>query len=195
MNRYLFVVFIVSAIAVGISAQDDSSFYLSPALPPTAFEGTYYTVQFRVIGLDFPKYTFKGLPSCFQGSSDGSVSGNPDNAGSYAVQVTISTASIRISRQVVLRIAPNLQATSEAEVLASRGLIIEALQDNYLFTVGQSVQVSLNAKQGVSPYTWNFLNLPDGLVHDGKGRLSGKFNQEGYYTFTASCSDSQGSVA
>lgn len=51
---------------------------LSPLIPPTAFAGNYYTCQFRVLGVDFPKYEFQGLPPSMNGSPSGKVSGTPN---------------------------------------------------------------------------------------------------------------------
>lgn len=32
----------------------EENYFLSPPIPPTAFVGDFYTVQFRVVGLDGP---------------------------------------------------------------------------------------------------------------------------------------------
>lgn len=51
MKGYL----IIALMLVLISAED---YYLSPPIPPTAFYGQFYTVQFRVIGLDNAIFTY-----------------------------------------------------------------------------------------------------------------------------------------
>jgi hypothetical protein len=61
--------------------------------------------------------------------------------------------------------------------------------------VGDKIELFLQAKNGQNPYTWNFLNLPAQLKGDQSGKLLGSFDQEGYYSFSASCSDGSGSNA
>ncbi len=73
-------------------------YYLSPLYPPTAFENQYYEVRFRVRGLDFPQFSFKGLPDCFKGTADGVISGIPRGPGSYAVLVAYSSGKEKESK-------------------------------------------------------------------------------------------------
>ena len=47
---------------------EKNDFYLAPSNPPTAFLAQYYTVQFRVAGLNNPSFSFNGLPSSLVGS-------------------------------------------------------------------------------------------------------------------------------
>ena len=61
--------------------------HLSPIIPPTAFLGQYYTCQFRVLGMDFPRYEFHGLPPNMTGNRYGRVVGTPEKIGSYPVTV------------------------------------------------------------------------------------------------------------
>lgn len=75
-------------LALLFIATIQQGYYLSPLYPPTAFEGQYYETRFRVRGLDFPQFKFKGLPECFKGSADGVVSGVPSGAGSYSVVIS-----------------------------------------------------------------------------------------------------------
>lgn len=51
MYKYLVIVLLLVA-----AHQQD--YFLSPAIPPTAFVNEYYTTQFRILGLDNPKFTF-----------------------------------------------------------------------------------------------------------------------------------------
>lgn len=59
------------------ATQNSQQYTLSPALPPTAFLGQYYTCDFRVAGLTNPKYTFDDLPYFFKASSSGRLEGTP----------------------------------------------------------------------------------------------------------------------
>jgi hypothetical protein len=83
----------ILALLVVVSLQQ--SYFLSPLYPPTAFEGQYYEVRFRVRGLDFPQLSFKGLPDCFKSTSEGVISGIPKGPGSYAVLVGFGSGNRR----------------------------------------------------------------------------------------------------
>ena len=84
-SKILFITLLVLA-----KQSDSGDYFLSPPLPSTAFVGQYYTIQFRVIGVDNPLFKFDGLPKCFKGSPDGVLEGNPNKAGSYPIKVTYS---------------------------------------------------------------------------------------------------------
>ena len=76
-----------SIVALLLVLSLQQNYFLSPLYPPTAFEGQYYEVRFRVRGMDSPQFTFKGLPNCFKSSADGVISGIPKGPGSYAVSI------------------------------------------------------------------------------------------------------------
>jgi hypothetical protein len=57
------------------------------------------------------------------------------------------------------------------------------------------VNLALQAENGKNPYTWSFVNLPSGLVGDKSGKISGIFQNEGYYSFNAICNDASGQSA
>jgi len=84
-----------SILAILLVATIQQDFYLSPLYPPTAFENSYYEVRFRVRGLDFPQFTFRGLPECFKGSSEGVISGIPKGPGSYPVTISFVSGKTR----------------------------------------------------------------------------------------------------
>jgi len=192
MFKYL----LVTILLIGsVFAGDSDGYFLSPPLPPTAFVGQYYTAQFRVVGLDFPSFKFSGLPKCFVGTSDGAIEGNPDKAGSYAVTITFTDGGKSYSRQIVVRIASSVsstEGTNEAGVLSQNQFIIVSPSNNYVYQAGDQINLKLAANNGVSPYTWSYINLPSELRGDKDGVLNGVFNREGYYSFSASCSDSNG---
>jgi len=75
----MFQYILLLTFTVTIFAQNDQEqqYFLSPPLPPTAFLGQFYTAQFRVVGLDNPKFSFPNLPSFLAPQPDGTVSGTP----------------------------------------------------------------------------------------------------------------------
>jgi len=84
----------ILALLLVVTIQQD--FYLSPLYPPTAFEASYYEVRFRVRGVDFPQFGFRGLPECLRGSSDGVISGVPKGPGSYPVTIVFGSSAKKI---------------------------------------------------------------------------------------------------
>lgn len=85
--------FLLITLLVLAQQYNTPDYFLSPPLPPTAFVGQYYTVRFRVIGVDNPLFKIEGLPKCFKASPDGVIEGNPDKVGSYPIKVTFSVGS------------------------------------------------------------------------------------------------------
>jgi hypothetical protein len=63
------------------------------------------------------------------------------------------------------------------------------------FWVGDRVSLPLRAVNGKEPYAWNYINLPPQLSGNSSGGVFGLFDQEGYYTFSASACDSSGLIA
>ena len=79
-------------------------FYVTPAIPPNAYQNQYYTVRFRVRGLDNPVFNFVGLPSTLTGSSDGLLSGTPIKAGSSQITINYASGSTTGSAQFILKV-------------------------------------------------------------------------------------------
>jgi hypothetical protein len=197
MIKYLLV-----ALLLASAYADDSSdgFFLSPPLPPTAYKGEYYTVQFRVIGIDNPVFSFKNLPSCLRGSPDGTLEGTPDTIGSFAVKIDFKSNKDCGSRDIVVRVAHSVSSTehfsSEAGVTGvNQFIVVSSSNSTFTYSVGKKVSLSLQAKAGNAPYTWTYNNLPAQLVGNKDGSLSGIFEQEGYYSFSASACDNAGAIA
>ncbi len=87
-NKLMFKYLLVAVLlATSIASDDSDGYFLSPPLPPTAYKGEFYTVQFRVIGLDNPVFSFDNLPACLKSYDDGTIEGTPDRIGSFAVKV------------------------------------------------------------------------------------------------------------
>jgi len=80
MYKNLFIVCLILAVAT-------STVYLTPAYPPTAYQNQFYSVRFRVRGLDDPVFTYEGLPKSLSGNSDGVLSGIPLIPGSFSIVI------------------------------------------------------------------------------------------------------------
>jgi hypothetical protein len=104
MEKFAFIVTLVAQLAILIHSYDTQMGRLSPLIAPTAFLENFYTCQFRVIGLDFPKYSFEGLPPPVTGSADGRVSGTPNKIGSYPVTVSYKANGYAASAEFVFRV-------------------------------------------------------------------------------------------
>lgn len=89
---------------------EKNDFYLTPISPPTAFLAQYYTVQFRVTGLNNPSFSFNSLPSFLVGSENGSVQGVPESMGSFVIKVAFSSGNVRGESYVILRVTANLNS-------------------------------------------------------------------------------------
>lgn len=196
MIKYLLVALLLASACAGDSSD---GFFLSPPLPPTAYKGEYYTVQFRVIGIDNPVFSFIGLPDCLSGSPDGTLQGTPDTIGSFAVQVCFKSARESGTRNIVVRVAASVSSTehinTEAGVTSVNQFIVVSSNSSFTYAVGDKIGFNLKAKDGKAPYTWTYNNLPADLVGDKDGSIYGSFLKEGYYSFSASACDSAGSIA
>lgn len=190
MFKYLVAALMLTATFHSVAAQD---FFLSPPFPPTAFVEQYYEVRFRVRGMLAPTFTFENLPSFFTGSASGVVSGTPNLTGTFRFTVKYSQDSSSGSEQVVISItdSPNTVA-SAAQNKAVVSLIIETALNTWIYRSGQSISIQLSAQGGVAPITWNYKNLPSGLVGDNSGNIKGAIKDVGLYSFSASCGDAKG---
>lgn len=97
MSSYLVIVLLWLTILTNTQQKQDiqeDRYFVTPALPPTAFLGNYYTAQFRVIGLDNPRFTFNVIPPWFNGFSNGTVEGTPLSVGSFPLQIFYESGGI-----------------------------------------------------------------------------------------------------
>lgn len=99
----------------------------------------------------------------------------------------------------MIRVAPSVGSTehinSEAGVTSVNQFIVVNSNKTLTYLVGDQVNFNLDAQNGKAPYTWSYVNLPSQLNGDKSGRIIGSFNQEGYYSFSASANDGSGSNA
>lgn len=61
MSKNLFIACLLLAVV-------SSELFLTPAFPSTAYQNQFYSVRFRVRGLDSPVFSFEGLPKSLSGS-------------------------------------------------------------------------------------------------------------------------------
>lgn len=193
MYKYL----IFSVLLAWALAQDNPDrYFLSPPLPPTAFQGQYYTVQFRVIGIDNPQFSFFNLPPFLTAYSDGTIEGTPDRQGSFVAKIKYQSSVASGSRDIVFRVANSNNSTGPEEKISRAGeKLFVVLNSSLTYSVGDKINITLSAINGKPQYTWNYINLPPQLSGNVFGSIAGVFNIEGYYSFSASVSDSTGVIA
>jgi hypothetical protein len=80
MYKNLFVACLLIAVAT-------SAFFLTPAYPQAAYQNQFYSVRFRVRGLDNPIFYYEGLPKSLSGSKDGVISGIPITPGAFSILI------------------------------------------------------------------------------------------------------------
>ena len=127
-----------------------SSIFITPAYPPNAFHNQFYTVNFRIRGIDFPSCKFTGLPEGLKAESDGTISGVPAQVGSHSIKLVYTAGEQKGEHEFILRILEN--TSQENSIVASThtavGLVI-SFPDNLIFRVGQKISLKLKATQGV----------------------------------------------
>jgi hypothetical protein len=188
MSKNLFI-----AVLLVLAVYSQGNHYVTPAFPPTAHQNQYYSVRYRVRGLDNPSFTFENLPQSFEGTSEGVISGVAASAGSYSIVVNYASGEESGSKQAILKVLPDYRKTHTVQVVqTSIGLVIE-YPDNLIFRVGQSIRLQLSATHGQGPYVWGFHELPEGCVgHSNTGIVEGTISRQGYYNFNVEVADSQG---
>lgn len=80
MYKNLFIVCLLLALTTSVT-------YLTPSYPPTAYQNQFYSVRFRVRGLDNPIFSYEGLPKSLSGNPNGVLSGIPVIAGSFSIVI------------------------------------------------------------------------------------------------------------
>ena len=112
-------------------------------------------------------------------SGSGLITGNPTTAGSYAVTVSVSDATVTIQRSFTWTVLP----ANAAPVLTNPGAQTTA--------VGQSVVLQLQATDtNNDPLVYAVASLPRGLtLNASTGRIAGTPDTPGVYSVVASVSD------
>lgn len=117
--------------------------------------------------------------------------------GSFSVKLEYTAGDNSGQHEFILSVLENssLKNSIVAATHTALGLVI-SFPDNLIFRVGQKITIKLQASQGVEPYVWAFLNLPEGIVSNKKtGELEGYLNQAGYYNLNIQVADKEGKSA
>lgn len=188
----LLLVLIVNLTAA--SKNRIGNYELSPPLPPAAYRGEYYTCQFYVQGIA-PAFHFYGLPPFLAASRSGALEGTPPAAGTFRFTVVYALGDVYGQEDVVLRVL-------ESSLRGARGGQGEAgcpriklRAQEFIYEIGQNIVMSFEVAEGVEPYLWTYMLMPDDLEGTSWGQVTGTFYEEGLYTFGVSVADGQGRVA
>ncbi len=158
------------------------------SLPP-AVAGTAYSQPLSATG-GTPPYSWSarsgGLPAGMALTSPGVLSGIPAIAGVFPFTVDLTDAA-----------GASASAALTLVVGAPSGLSISTLSPLPSATAGVPYQVSFQAGGGTPPYSWSApqSGIPDGLVLNTSGTLSGTPSTAGVYTFMIQVSDSTGATS
>jgi hypothetical protein len=114
---------------------------------PTAFLGDYYTVQFRVVGLDNPSFAFQTLPPWFTGYPNGTISGLPQQEGSYPVTLTYKSNSHQSSKELIIRVVDS-STIDGSSLIGGRRLKIVVPSGLLTYVVGSFVNFRFSAENG-----------------------------------------------
>lgn len=158
---------------------------ISPTTVPAAQQGVAYGPLTLTAsgGTGTLAWTAAGLPGGMTLSTDGVLSGNPTELGSFEVTVTVSdaTAAAR-STTYLIDVRPQLLVTAPTSLPAGqRGL-------PYAGATGA-------ATGGLPPYTWSATGLPDGLAASASGVIAGTASQSGSFSVVLTVRDSGGGAA
>jgi hypothetical protein len=157
---------------------------LSPASLPDGQIGVAYSQVFSASGGTAPyRYAVSGgaLPAGLALSSDGSLSGSPTTAGSYAFAVSATDGAGYTGSN-----SYQVQVTALTVTLAPA-----SLPDG---TVGTAYSQAISASGGIGPYSYSIASgtLPPGVTLSGAGTLSGTPGESGDYGFVVVATDSFG---
>lgn len=187
MNKITIIVLLLLSLHLN---QATPGYILSPALPPTAFIGEYYTCDFRVAGLVNPTFTFKNLPRFFKSLPSGRIEGTPTEKGTFTIIVTYQENKVSSSKSVVLRVTDPVP-TKEVQVKEVVYNMNNIQLIPCIYSEGEDVNINLT-HYVPGNQTWVFEHLPTDLHGTSEGCIKGKFNNKGMYTFAAVSSDPDG---
>ena len=138
------------------------------------------------------------MPHGFKGLSDGTVEGTPDTKGSFAIKVWFASKGVKMCKDLTIRVSSSvslIQKTSAESVTAVNDFIVVGPRRSLTYIVGDKISLNLGTEHGKAPFKWDFMNLPDALNANSDGIIRGVFEQEGYYSFSATVSDADGNLA
>ena len=113
MLQYLVIILIAT---LTLQSHSEEKYFLNPPLPPTAYKHQFYTAQFRVVGLDNPEFQFKTLPKPLKGFFNGTISGMPQDTGSFPVVISYSSGNISQTKEVVFRVMDPLPPSQSTPI-------------------------------------------------------------------------------
>jgi type II secretory pathway pseudopilin PulG len=149
----------------------------------TLYKGVAASYQLDASGGQLPNtWTVSSLPPGLTVTPAGVVSGTPTALGTYASMVTVTD---KLSRSDT--------ATVTWKVVLPPTLTLPAAPKNY---VGDTVNLTVSAANGVAPYTFAAKGLPAGLTLDpGTGAITGTVSTPGASTVSVTVTDSNGGTA
>ena len=171
-----------------------SALFLTPVNPPTAYQNQFYSVRFRVRGLDEPVFSFEGLPKSLTGTSDGLVSGITTDAGSISIIIKYKSGEQSGQSQVILKVQPDYRNTNSiiSATNTAIGLVIE-YTGNLIFRVGESIRIPFIVKTSAGSLVWVYKGLPSGIKGiSNDGLITGTISDAGYYNLQVECADQEG---
>lgn len=149
------------------------------SLPEAAF-GDFYSVQLNATGSAPITWSVSGLPDGLSLTSDGMISGTPNDGGKFSVIVTASNGVKSVSKKLTLKVySPPI------------------LNDGYFSAkLGKTFNETLDYS-GTTPMTFSIVGgtLPDGIKLNAKtGVLKGKPRESGDFYFEVQASNSVGTA-
>jgi hypothetical protein len=170
------------------------SLLLDPPFPPTAFLNQKYEVKFQVRGLVKPTFSFKGLPNFLIGQSNGTLSGTPQEVGSFKIMVGYSDKSHNGSEEVIISIASNDTTSTSIDPNTNAlggSLYIQTSTVSWIYRAEDDIYVELAFLNAADPVVVSYKNLPAELTADNT-TIQGAISTAGLYTFAVTAGDSQG---
>ena len=168
--------------------------FIAPSITTAEDLGTFtadmdISIQLKAEGTTWKmKWSAENLPDVLNIGEDGLLSGSIAAAGEYSFTAKVENVAGEDSRtfKLTVKAAPTRPVSP----------VITTAKNLGTFKVGEEVSIQLEAT-GTSPITWLKTDgtLPDGLVVDSSGLLSGTLTKAGKYTFLVSATNEVGSVS
>ncbi len=176
----------VSITRVGVAQLE-----IGPERPSNALVGSPFMFQFSLFGGEQPyQWVLKSgyLPPGLQLSSNGALSGTPQQTGSFSpvIQVTDATG-ISAEIQIHLEVTGGGGSVPLSVSIADLPAVIVA---------GEKLSFQLDAYGGSRPYEWKLISgtLPVGLSMDESGLISGTPVTPGKFPISVQVMDSSGQL-
>jgi hypothetical protein len=153
----------------------------NPPLPNIPV-GSPFSIKFGASG-GIPRYAFGvsgSIPPGTTMASDGTLSGTPNSAGTFAFRVTVTdSVGTSTTKEFTITVTPPVLSITTASPLGDG-------------QVGGSYSAQFSATGGVPPYKWSASGVPAGLGCSGSGSLSGTPTADGQFSVSVTVTDSVG---